>query len=130
MAKGKCWIYKRATLHLPDLPPQILDYSDGTEEFDCDDVFLTPGEHPVYMWNLPGEIVPIPLNVPRSQVDSIIRSGTIPYNGGDLQWEFIFGKYRTYGDYYMKKTIECLPFIIIICVLIVLLKRKNNVLIR
>ena len=126
MAKGKCWIYKRATLYVPDLPPRILDYSDGTEEFDCDDVFIEQGQYPVYMWRLPGEIVPIPLNVPRKQVDSIIRTGVVPYSGGELHWEFIFGKFRPYSTYYMKKFGTCLPFIVIVLVLMKLMQNEKN----
>ena len=118
MARGKCWIYKRATLQVPGLPPRILDYSDGTEAFDCENVVVTPGEYPVYVWELPGEIIPIPLNIPRNQVDSIVRTGSIPYADGELQWEFIFGKYKPYTTYYTNKFMDCLPFILVILFLL------------
>lgn len=125
MAKGKCWIYRQATLHVPNLPPRLLDYSDGTVPFDCDNVYVSQGQYPVYMWNLPGEQIPIPLNIPRYETESIIRQGMIPYAGGELRWEFIFGKYKTYSQYYMNKIKDCLPYIIVIFILIMIQNGKG-----
>lgn len=98
MNSGKCWIYKRAELHLPGTNSQIIDYSNGTEVYDCN--IETIGDIPVYMWNLPEEQIPIPLNIPRNKTNSIIRQGTIPFGDGVITWEFIFGKFKSYPQYY------------------------------
>lgn len=121
MVSGKCWIYKRATLHVPGLPPKIVDYADGTEEFDCE--VLNNGQYPIYEWKLPGEVIPIPLNIPRKNVDSIMRSGVIEYEDGELHWEFIFGKFRPYPKYFVNKFMESTPYILVILLLCFLLMR-------
>jgi hypothetical protein len=121
MTLGKCWIYKRATLHIPGMPPQIVDYSDGTEEFDCGPNHN--GERPIYEWKLPGETIPIPLNIPRKEVNSIIRNGVIEYQDGELHWEFIFGKFKPNSKYYMNKLKQCSPFLIAILILIIVLRK-------
>jgi len=118
MAKGKCWIYKRAALHIQGAPIQIVDYSDGTEEFDCDTVNIQ-GRYPIYIWQLPGGSVSIPMNIPRTEVDGIVRTGSRPYAGGVLRWEYIFGKYKSYKDYYLSELKRCLPFIIVIILLLI-----------
>lgn len=119
MVSGKCWVYRRATLHIPDMPPKIIDYSDGTEPFNCNTV-SDSGNYPVYEWKLPGEVIPIPLNIPRNNVDSILRKGVIEYPDGEIHWEYIFGKFRTHPQFYLQKLPQFIPFIVIILILLFL----------
>lgn len=115
MIQGKCWIYKRATLYA-DGGSRIIDYSDGTEEFDATVFYGENGDY-VYIWRLPQEIM-IPLNVSPLITDSIIRSGIIKHDDGEIHWEFIFGKFKPYKEYYAKKLLNCMPFILIILFLL------------
>lgn len=114
--KAKCWIYKRATLFMEDgTQPTLIHYTDGTREF-TGNVHQTEGGVDVYMWNVGDQMIAIPLNIAPQQVTSIVKMGSIPYtdmNGqtGEIKWECIFGKYRTFQQYYMEKL---LPFLILI----------------
>lgn len=121
--QGKCWIYKRATLHLPDRNPIIIDYSNGTESFNCDHV-LESRDGFFYTWKLPSDSnepsknILIPLNVSREYTSSIVRMGSYPYEDGEIHWEFIYGKFQPYGSYMLGKFIEYLIFILIILILL------------
>ena len=114
---GKCWIYKRATVHLDGAQPYILDYSNGIEPFDCESVYHTENGLQ-YMWSLPGAVVDIPLNVSRTQTNSIIRTGVIPIKNGEIHWEFIFGKFMPYDTYRWIKVKEYMPMILLIILLV------------
>ncbi len=117
---GKCWIYKRATLYVPDQKPVILDYTNGVEPVDCSTVMID-SDGLYFNWEIvPNNIVPIPLNVSRHNTYSIIRQGSIVLDdGSEVQWEFIFGKFQTHADYNMSKFNEYLPFLILILILVI-----------
>jgi hypothetical protein len=100
--RGKCWIYKRATLYIPGLKPNIIDYSDGTEPFDCNVVSTDDMGNPVYIWKLPNKTIIIPMNIKRNSIDSIVRTGVIKYQEGEIHYEYIFGKFKDYMTYYME----------------------------
>jgi len=120
ITSGKCWIYKRANLYMPDAQPVIIDYTDGTEEFDAQ-VDLSK-EHPVYIWKLNDENIHIPLNIHRTKVDSIILTGSIPYGEGEIRWECLYGKFKPYSEYYLCKLFSCLPLIFAILLIMFLLR--------
>jgi len=113
---GKCWIYKRADLRSAnDERSLTVDYSDGTEEFDC--VVHHQGRYPVFEWHLPGDhVVPIGLNIPRAHNNGIVRNGLLPYgeDGDTLYWELIFGKFKSYPDYYYGKVVSWCPFLLVL----------------
>ena len=117
---GKCWIYKRANLVMDDgSPPQMIHYTNGTEEFTAV-VRQSPDGYPVYMWALMGEVIPIPLNIPAHTTTSIVKMGSIPYvdeNGltGQIQWECIYGKYKSLPLYYTEKLT---PYLIILFLMV------------
>jgi hypothetical protein len=127
--KGKCWIYKRATLYLPNEEPKIVDYSNGTECFNVDDkdIVFRQGHYPSYMWNLPGETVPITLNVPYTDksVNSIFLNGVLPYGSGELRWECLFGKYKPLHLYYYDKLKELMPILIILFIVYYFYKKTG-----
>lgn len=118
--EGKCWIYKRATLYSGDQKPVILDYTNGVEPVNCTSVMMDANGL-FYEWEIvPGQVVPIPLNISRHNTYSIIRQGTIDLeDGSEIQWEFIFGKFQTFAEYNTKKFVEYLPFLILILILLV-----------
>lgn len=117
--RGKCWIYKRATLYRPDKAPRIIDYANGVEEFDCDSVLVGP-QGLFYNWYLlPDQFISIPLNIPRNRTESIVKTGVIPFEDGEIRWEYIFGKFMTYGDYNWSKFMEYLPLLLLILILII-----------
>lgn len=117
---GKCYIYKRATLINGNGQPQIIDYSDGTEPFNCE-VEQINGNL-VYRWKLNGEIIDIPLNVRRNKVDSILRNGNL----GDIQYEFIFGKFRTFTQFYTDQLIQLLPLMIVLLILMYIVSQGRT----
>ena len=122
---GKCYVYKRATLINGEAPPQIIDYSDGTEPFNCE-VHTGADGYLIYKWKLNEDIINIPLNVPRSKVDSIIRKGVIPLeNGTEIQYEFIFGKYRNYLQFYSDQLIQLFPLLMIIAIIILIVSNMR-----
>ncbi len=123
--RGKCWIYKRATLYPANEQPQIIEYSSGIEPFDCDTVQMT-SDGIRYNWEvIPGQIIPIPLNISRHNTYSIIRQGQLKLDdGSSVSWEFIFGKFMTHNEFMMKKFVEYLPFLFVILVLMMLMMRK------
>lgn len=114
---GKCWIYKRATVHVNGAQPYILDYSNGIEPFDCNSVYHTDTGLQ-YLWSLPNSLVEIPLNVSRTQTNSIIRTGVIPIKDGEIRWEFIYGKFVPYDVYRWTKVKEYMPMIFLIILLV------------
>lgn len=118
--EGKCWIYKRATLYRNEQRPIILDYTNGVEPVNCDRVMMDANGL-YFDWEIvPGQVVPIPLNISRHNTFSIIRQGKIEMeDGSEIQWEFIFGKFQTYTEYNMAKFIEYLPFLVLILILFV-----------
>jgi hypothetical protein len=122
MIQAKCWIYKRATLVMDDDPqPTLVHYTNGTQEFTAN-IHQTSDGVPIYLWTIADQVIPIPLNIAPQQVTSIIRMGSIPYtdaNGqsGQIQWECIFGKYRTLPHYYLHK---CLPVVLILIIAFIL----------
>ncbi len=123
--QGKCWIYKRATLYVPNQKPKIIDYSTGIDSFACNTVEASPeGLH--YNWEIvPGQIIPIPLNISRHNTYSIIRQGELTLeDGSTISWEFIFGKFQTHGQVIAKEFVEYLPFLLVILVLILFMMRK------
>lgn len=111
--KGKCWIYKRATLFTEDEPPLLLDYSDGTEPFDGK-VFTDDSGQLVYIWRIAGQILPIPVNVPRLATTSIVKTGTIDVDDGFIEWEYIYGKFRPLHHYMMVKFVQWLPLLLLL----------------
>jgi len=114
---GKCWIYKRATVHIKGAQPYILDYSNGIEPFDCESVYYT--EHGLhYLWSLPNSVIEIPLNVSRTKTNSIIRSGVIPIKNGEIHWEYIYGKFVPYDAYRWTKLKEYMPLVLLIVLLV------------
>jgi len=116
----KCLIYKRATLYSPDKDPLIIDYSDGTEANICN-VVQQPDGTDVYPWFVMGKVIPIPLNIPRMSVDSIVREGQFNLTDTMLvKWEFIYGKSERLVKFYAKMI---LPWILIF--LVVLLVNKS-----
>ena len=122
--KGKCFIYKRATLYMPGQAPQLFDYTDGLHSYNCS--VDKKGEYYVYKWNLPGKNIEIPLNVSRRMNNgSLVRKGVLPYQGGELHWEYLFGQFKSYPKYYMDKLLECLPLLIVVLVLLYLYNKKN-----
>jgi len=121
---GKCYIYKRATFLAPGQAPQIVDYTDGTEPFNCE-VEMGSNGYPVYHWKLMNEVIDIPLNIPRHKVDGILRNGSVAYEGGELQWEFIFGKYRSFPKFYFNQLLQLLPLLLVLIVLMYLLSPKR-----
>lgn len=123
---GKCWIYKRATLVRDDGAQEIIDYTDGTEPFDCSKLMKDDMDHPVYVWKLAGERIHIPLNVKRNSVSSIYNSGTIETDRGMIEYEYIFGKFRTYTQVMMSQLSSCAPLIVIIAVLSFIAIRRRQ----
>lgn len=125
--RGKCWIYKRATLHMPNAEPELVDYSNGTESFDVgdNDVVFEAGDYPKYLWNLPGTVVPISLNVPSSDknITSIYLSGVIPYGAGQIEWECLYGKYKPYHLYVYHEMLDKLPIIMVFIIFLCILRR-------
>jgi hypothetical protein len=111
---GKCWIYKRAMLYTAEQPAVLLQYQDGTEPFNCNEVDIQSHSYPVYHWNVAGEDIEIPLNVPRLQVDSIIKQGSIMTPKGEIKWECLYGKFRSYPAYYMELCILHIPSLILL----------------
>lgn len=124
MRPGTCWIYKRATLHLPDHPPQIIDYSDGTQSQQCTNIDHN-GQHPVYVWTLPNKVLHIPLNIKRYNTDSIIRQGHYRYKNGYIAWEYIFGKYSPTRDFYLMELRKYIPFVLIIVFLLFIVRGQK-----
>lgn len=118
--QGKCWIYKRATLYDKDKNPvRILDYSNGVESFDCNSVLYNENGF-FYAWSLlPNKTIYIPLNVSRNQTHSIIDMGSVPYQDGEIRWEYIYGKYKSYAEHNWEKFVEYLPLLILILILVV-----------
>lgn len=112
MLNGKCWIYKRATLHTSQEESIIIDYSDGTIPFDG--VVDMRNGSPVYLWTIMGEIIEIPLNIRRIETESILMSGEFETAEGVVAWECIYGKFRTYPQYYKDQLLKCLPLIIVV----------------
>ena len=112
MKTGKCWIYKRAFNG-----DQEIDYTDGTKPFDCSvDV---SGDFPVYHWKVGNTSLPILLNVPHTTTKSIVNRGT----NGDIEYEFLYGKFRTYPEYYLKVLKQC-GMLVVISALITFLVEK------
>lgn len=107
--KGKCYIYKRAEKN-----GRIIDYTDGTEPFDCT-VFEQDG-YPTFQWIVPDPDTDeelefnIPLNVPRTNTQSIVEKGEF----GDIEYEFLFGKFRTRGRYFF----ENYGLVMLLCILL------------
>lgn len=123
--KGKCFIYKRATLHLPNQKAQLFDYTDGMTAYDCE--VETSGNHYVYIWRLHDQDIKIPLNITRNMDNgSLVRNGVIPYNDGELRWEFLFGQFKTYPQYYIKLLVSCLPLLLVVLVLCMLFKKMKT----
>jgi len=120
MINGKCWIYKRAILTVPGQPSIILEHTDGTEEFDTT-VVNTNDNKLFYNWNLRGHNIPIPLNVQRNKVLSMVQTGSIDLSTGTtIQWECIYGKFQSYPEYYMKKLLSRLPYILLFLIVILM----------
>ena len=113
--KGICQIYKRATLITNDGQTKILDYSNGTRSHECE-VQMLDGQ-PLYIWNVAGQTIPIPLNVGRNKTLSIIEKGDIQVDDGIIKWEFIFGTYK-------KKSY--LTYIVLVAILVFLLLKYQN----
>lgn len=90
-AKGFCWIYKKAILYTPDGNSSVIHYTNGTEPFGC--IVDTSDSIPVYVWDLVGNHIHIPLNLRRDDTDSIYRSGEVDTSEGIIRWECIFGKF-------------------------------------
>lgn len=122
--EGKCWIYKRATLLQPGVEPRIIDYSDGTEPFDCSEIVYN--EYPKYLWKLPGHVVTIPMNVPRNHVSSMVEKGSIPFGEGKIEYEFLYGKFKTYNQFYMCQFRKCLPFVLLVLFIVLVVQRYLN----
>ena len=119
--KGKCYIFKRATLYLPDGSVSLIDYSNGILPQDCSNKVIQSDDYPLYIWNLPKKTLYIPLNVYQPvNVDSFYRTGTIQTEEGIIKWEYIFGRYKTHFQYHY----EYLIFYLIIIFLVFLLLRR------
>ena len=117
--RGKCFIYKRAIENGVQ-----LDYTDGTKPFDA--VVDYSGEFPVYTWiikSVDGEevFIKIPLNVPPSQTDSIVNKGNI----GNIQYEFLYGRFRSY-PVHLLKTLKSCGLVVLLAVLITAYVMKRN----
>lgn len=112
--RGKCWIYKKAIFYKDNIPQYIVDYSNGTESFDGS--VRSINNTLVYVWNLAGEQIVIPVNINRYQTESIIKQGIIPLNDGEIRWECIFGLFESYSKYYLKRLI---PILIVIFIIII-----------
>lgn len=124
MRRAKCWIYKRAVFIPSDTSQNslLLDYTNGTRIHDG--IVDITGEYPVYTWTItPSVTIPIPLNVPRYNTDSIIKQGEIQVDGGIIKWETIFGKCVFYFDYYVQLIMK---YLLIILVLLLLVKYFNT----
>jgi len=122
---GKCYIYKRATLFEPQKLPVILDYTDGTEPFDCT-VHVDADGALYHDWYLDGESIRIPLNVKRASVYSIVKDGVLDLdNGRRIEWEYIFGKFRTYPEFYWGKLVESAPYILIAIIIFYLIQSRR-----
>lgn len=120
MLAGKVWIYKRATFYPQNSDKgEIIDYTDGTEPFNSK--VEGTRQNPVYIWKIPGyeEAIQIPLNVSRNRVDSILRKEVIELpDRGDLHLEYMFGKFRTYPQFYFSRYFYVFPFLLIILILV------------
>lgn len=123
MPKGKCLIYKRATLYDKSTgEARIVDYSNGTRAFDCK-VLDMGGPEKMFIWNVGDTQIPIPLNVNRNDVPSIIQTGRIDYNDAQhIEWEYIFGRFHSYSEYFSKHFV----FGLLALVLSVYLFRKKS----
>lgn len=122
--KVKCYIYKRATLFREQNIPLLLDYTDGTLPHTCEITFQNGV--PLYLWQIHDQIIPIPLNVSRNSVTSIVRQGVIPTENGEIHYEFIFGKYRTYTQYYLTQLQQLAPILLVILIIYSIEKYRNN----
>lgn len=114
--QGYCYIYRRATLYREDQPPQIIAYADGVDPEMC--TVDMSGPFPTYHWTVAGETHPIPMNVPRTQTESILNAGEIPVEEGIVKYEFIFGKFRSRTQHYTAKFIAALPLLLLIAILL------------
>jgi hypothetical protein len=132
MISKKCWIYKRATLRKPDGTFRILDYSNGIRVQNLDTVEDKDGTN-IFLWNIQtardSRTLPIPLNIDKSKVDSIVRKGTFIVDNkgmiyepsqrtktatdGVIEWEFIFGKCESIWEYYLPTIIAIIVFIFV-----------------
>jgi hypothetical protein len=132
MPKGKCWIYKRATLYDSNTGDvKIIDYSNGTREFDCEVLDVNGVNEPekVFLWNVAGTgtTIPIPLNVNRDDVPSILRTGRVDYNDSQyIEWECIFGRYHSYSKYYNTKYTKWILFCLLLIAVLFIVNRKNQ----
>lgn len=124
--KGKCLIYKKAFLsdQAKDVK-SLLEYTDGTDEFDCE-----VSDDLQYTWKLPnGYTVDIPLNVPKSPSSIMRQAGyylTDADNNVVVLYEYIFGKFIPYQQYYLNKTLQYGPFVAVILILLVILKLRRK----
>jgi hypothetical protein len=119
--RGKCWIYKRATLYsaADGKSPTLVDYSNGTKEFNGEVKPSIDGTL-IYEWKLPGATtIEIPVNVSRRDVHSIIRSGTIDFEDGSfMKWEFIFGRFEDYFTYYIINNSSLILLVLLIYIIV------------
>ncbi|MDC3332865.1 hypothetical protein OAV62_01345 [bacterium] len=123
MKQGKCWIYKRAVEG-----DEQLDYTDGTHPFDCT-VHESNGKL-VNEWKFTSSDgkqveIDIPVNIPHTTTDSITNQGAI----GNIQYEFLYGKFRTYPQYYWKLLKYVCPFIlmgVVLCCVVQRLRRRKR----
>jgi hypothetical protein len=121
---GFCNIYKKAIFKSLDGQTKVIDYSNGLQSFKCN-VKLVGDQH-VYEWNLLGNVIEIPVNIPRNDT-SIIKNGTFDIeNQGTIYYEFIFGKYYTNADHFMHKYSHHLLYLILIIILLYVIFNRMN----
>lgn len=121
---GKCWIYKRAAYYEDGRLIRIIDYSNGTDSFDCN-MIISDSNGLFYKWHLPNQELFIPLNISRKNTESIIKQGRYTFDKGEIRWEYIYGKYRSYSEYNWDVFLMYLPFVLIVFILCLVIIQKQ-----
>lgn len=117
-----CWIYKRAISKDGNVE---LDYTDGTTPFRA--VVDDSGKYPKYKWEIYGDNgeklqIDIPLNVPHEETDSIVNKGQV----GNIEYEFLYGKFRSYPRYMIEKFGQCFIMMILASIITIAITRRRK----